>query len=131
MTLYRPRTVFCSWEKYSCSSELHEEVCIYEKHALIGYDYYLTSYSVNYPLSVCCVGKGCLIGLTEHPKLNAADCEAHITEYLKKNEIPDLTVKIYTSKGKFIDRLKNIAEKKDVPTAAEEKAFALLSSLSL
>ncbi len=119
-------------EKYSCPDSLHSRVQSFEgKGALIGYDYYLTSYSVNYPIPVAAVGNNALIGLCLDSKTKTADAEAHIKEYLKKNEISDIVVKIFDSEEKFLSRLESIAAGNDEIKENEAAAFSLLSSLSL
>ena len=121
-------------EKFSCPSALHEITNEYErKGAYIGYDYYLTSYSVNYPLYISAVGKESMIAYLANPKLHAKDCEDHLKEYFKKNELTDFPVKVFeeNQKDKFLDRLKTISESTDELTDKEARAFALLSSLSV
>ena len=121
-------------EKFSCKEGLYSVLKDYEgKGALIGYDYYMTSYSVNYPLYAAAAGKNCLVGLLANPKSIAKDCEEHIKEYLKKNEINDLTVKVFeaSAEDKFLDRVKALSESEDPITDTERRGFALLSSLSL
>lgn len=119
-------------EKFSCPEELHDKIKKYEgKKAFIGYDYYLTSYSVNYPIPAAAVGKQSLIGLCRDPKTDLNAAESHIKEYLKKNEISGITVKIFDSEEKFLGRIASLADSEDEPTENEQKAFALLASLSL
>lgn len=119
-------------EKYSCPESLHHTVAPLEgKGAYIGYDYYLTSYSANFPLPVVAVGKGVLIGLLTHPKFKPSECEDHIKEYLKKNDIKDINVKIFDSESKFIERITALSESEEQLTSNETQAFTLLSSLSL
>jgi hypothetical protein len=124
--------MFLRAEKFSCPESLHHEIAPLEgKGALIGYDYFLTSYSANFPLPVAAVGKGVLIAYMTHPKFKAADCEAHIKEYLKKNDIKDINVKVFDQEAKFVERIKVLSESEEELTSNEAQAFALLSSLSL
>lgn len=124
--------MFMRAEKYSCPEKLHHEVAPLEgKGALIGYDYFLTSYSENYPLPVAAVGKGVLIAYLNHPKSKPGDCETHLKEYFKKNDIKDITVKVFDQEAKFTERLKTLSESEEDLTTNEANAFALLSSLSL
>ena len=124
--------VFLRAEKYSIPSKLHDEIAGYEgKGAYIGYDYYLTSYSVNYPLCTAAVGKRCLIALCTEAKTKTVDCENHIKEYLTKNDIKDITVKVFNKEERFLDRLNDLAASCDELSEDEARAFALLSSLSI
>ena len=119
-------------EKYSCPSRIHDKVKTYEgKGAFIGYDYYLTSYSVNYPIPVAAVGKQSIIGLCIDGKSKTNDAEAHIKEYLKKNELSNIPVKIYDSEEKFLTRLEALSSSEEELSETELKAFSLLASLSL
>ena len=119
-------------EKHSCPDELHNKITPYEgKNILIGYDYYLTSYSVNYPVCVAAVGKNVLVGLTLDSKTKCNDVEAHLKEYLKKNEISDITVKIFDTEEKFLSRLESLSSSEDQASENETRAFLLLSSLAL
>ena len=119
-------------EKYSCPDSLHRKIQPLEgKGAIIGYDYYLTSYSVNYPIPAAAVGKGVLIGLCTDSKVKIGDCENHLKEYLKKNELSDIGVKIFDSEEKFLKRITELSESKDELTSKEKQAYLLLSSLSL
>jgi hypothetical protein len=124
--------VFLRAEKYSCKPELHDKIQPFEgKGALIGYDYYLTSYSVNYPLPAAAVARKCLIALSGNTALKSVDYEDHIKEYMKKNEIKDITVKVFDKEERFLERLAELAASEDEITEDEAKSFALLASLSI
>ena len=124
--------IFLRAEKYSVKPELHERAAKFEgQGAYIGYDYFLTSYSVNYPLPVAAVGKRCLIALSGNTAVKSTDYEDHIKEYLTKNEIKDITVKVFDKEERFLDRLSELAASSDELSEDEARAFALLASLSI
>ena len=119
-------------EKYACSDDLHEKIKQYEgNNVLIGYDYYLTSYTVNYPLCTAAAGKQALIALCLDSKTKTVDAEEHIKEYLKKNEIKNIVVKVFDNEEKYLARLETLANSEEENTTDEQKAFMMLSSLSL
>ena len=124
--------IFLRSEKFSIKPELHDQIAKYEgQGAFIGYDYYLTSYTVNYPLPAAAVGKRCLIALSGDSKMKTNDCEGHIKEYLTKNDIKDITVKVFDKEERFLDRLGDLAASSDELSEDEARAFALLASLSI
>ena len=119
-------------EKYTCPGSLYKEISpLAGDNMLIGYDYFLTSYSVNYPIPAACVAKKCLIGYMSNPKLKSTDTENHIKEYCTKNEIKGITVKIFDSEDKFVERAKSLSGSEEELSEDEMKAFELLSSLCL
>ena len=124
--------MFLRAEKWTCPSKLYEETKdLPSQNCRIGYDYYMTSYSVNYPIYCAAVGKLSLIGYLADSKSSENDCESYLKEYLKKNEISGITVKIFKDEEKFKNRLQALSSSEDALSEAEEKAFALLSFLSL
>jgi len=124
--------MFLRSEKWTCPQELYDFASkLTGENFRVGYDYYMTSYTVNYPICCAAVGKSGLIGFLADSKVSDNDCEAYLKEYLKKNEINGITVKIFKDEEKFKNRLETIASSNDALTEAEYKAFMLLSSLSL
>ncbi len=127
--------LFMKAEKFSCSAELYDEIIQIagdKKDSLLaGFDFYLTSYDKNFPLSAACVAKGSLIAYTSWAKCDCNKCKAHFEEYMKKNGISGINVKIYDNKYKFLERFSQLCE--DMPEVVEnEKAmYRLLLNLSL
>ena len=124
--------MFLRAEKWTCPQELHDFASkLTGENFKVGYDYYMTSYSVNYPIYCAAVGKTSLIGYLVNDKVSDNDCESYLKEYLKKNEINGITVKIFKDEEKFKNRLETLSQSNDALTEAELKAYMLLSSLSL
>ncbi len=78
-----------------------------------GYDLYLTSYRNNYPLSHAVVYRGMVTALCEDDTVDVRAGEKHIEDHLKADGISGLNIKIYTDTGKYIARLKQLAELED------------------
>ncbi len=125
--------LFMRAEKFSCSSHLYEEVMKIagdKKDSLLaGFDFYLTSYDKNFPLSVACVAKDCLIAYTPWEKCDCNKCKEHFEEYMKKNGISGISVKVFTDEKKFLERFKQVRD--DDTTENEKAMYRLLLNLSL
>ena len=125
--------LFMRAEKFSCSSHLYEEVMKIagdKKDSLLaGFDFYLTSYDKNFPLSVACVAKDCLIAYTPWEKCDCNKCKEHFEEYMKKNGISGINVKVFTDEKKFLERFKQVRD--DETTENEKAMYRLLLNLSL
>lgn len=121
-------------EKFSCPVQLKDEIlnAVKDSGLLFGFDFYLTSYNKNFPLSTAFTGNSVLIGLLNDKTKNTADeCEKHIKEYLKKNGI-DITCKIFDNKDKYLERVSSICSNEQTEnTQTEKNAFALLKNISL
>ena len=127
--------LFMKAEKFSCSQKLYDELIILagdkKNELLAGFDFYLTSYDKNYPLCAVLVCKGSLIAYTPWEKCDCNKCKEHFEEYMKKNGITGINVKIFSDENKFTERFRQLCE--DLPKATEnEKAmYRLLLNLSL
>ena len=125
--------LFMKAERFSCAPHLYEEVMKIagdrKDDLLAGFDFYLTSYDKNFPLSVACVAKDCLIAYTPWEKCDCNKCKEHFEEYMKKNGISGISVKVFTDEKKFLERFKQV---RDDETNENEKAmYRLLLNLSL
>ncbi len=127
--------LFMKAEKFSCPSHLHEEVMKIagdkKSDLLAGFDFYLTSYDKNFPLSVACVDKGCLIAYTPWDKCDCNKCREHFEEYMKKNGISGINIKVFTDEKKFLERFTQLCEDKKDATENEKAMYRLLLNLSL
>jgi hypothetical protein len=96
---------------------------------LARFDFYLTSYDKNFPLSVACVAKDYLIAYTPWAKCDCNKCKEHFEEYMKKNGISGINVKVFTDEKKFLERFKQVRD--DETTENEKSMYRLLLNLSL
>lgn len=125
--------LFMKAERFSCEQHLYEEVMKIagdrKDDLLAGFDFYLTSYDKNFPLSVACVAKDCLIAYTPWEKCDCNKCKEHFEEYMKKNGISGISVKVFTDEKKFLERFKQVRD--DDTTENEKAMYRLLLNLSL
>ena len=119
-------------EKSTCPTEIKEEIdkIIGSTDLTLGYDFYLTSYKVNFPLVSAFVYDGSIICLTLDSKLDAKDCREHIEKYLANNSITGYKVYILDNKERYFDRLRSV-EKDYAVSDSDLKAYALIKSISL
>lgn len=127
--------LFMKAEKFSCSNELHEKLAKLagdkKNELLCGFDFYLTSYDKNFPLCALLVRKGSLIAYTPWEKCDCNKCKEHIEEYMKKNGISGINVKIFSDETKFLERFSQLCEETLEPTENEKSMYRLLLNLSL
>ncbi len=95
-----------------CSPDLYKKlvgagvVCTY-------YDLYFTSYKKNFQVSALILRKGCLILLTEDPKMILPDGEKHLQDILKNCGGENIKVKFYNDADKFIERARELNDLKE------------------
>ena len=119
-------------EKYSCSEDIKNTIASIagEKDFCLGYDFYLTSYKVNFPLLSAFVYDGSIICLSGDSKLDIKECREHIEKYLANNAINGFKVYILENKEKFYDRLKSVSADY-VKSEADLTAYTLIKNISL
>ncbi|MBP5494829.1 MAG: hypothetical protein J6X97_07000 [Lachnospiraceae bacterium] len=119
-------------EKYSCSEDINNEIMNIadNKDFCLGFDFYLTSYKVNFPLLSVFIYDGSIICLSGDSKLDAKECREHIEKYLANNYINGFKVYILENKEKFYERLKSISADY-AKSEADLTAYALIKSISL
>ena len=118
-------------ESFTCPKELYnqiEKLCE-GKDIAYGYDFYLTSYKINFPILSCLVYDGSLIAYLPDNK-NIKECKEHIEKYLSNNSITGIKVYVLDNKDKFLDRFTNIPSDY-VQNDSDRSAFALIKNLSL
>ncbi|MBQ7765663.1 MAG: hypothetical protein IJ397_02340 [Lachnospiraceae bacterium] len=127
--------LFMKAEKFSCTVHFYEEIMKIagdkKDDLLAGFDFYLTSYEKNYPLSAACVCKGALIAYTPWEKCDCKKCKEHFEEYMKKNGISGINVKIFTDEYKYIERFRQLCEDLPETTDNEKAMYRLLLNLSM
>lgn len=127
--------LFMKAEKFSCDVHLHEEIIKIagndKERLLAGFDFYLTSYDKNFPLSAACVAKDCFIAYTPWEKCDCNKCKEHFEEYMKKNSISGIVVKIFTDEKKYLERFAQFCEDNTDATENERAMYRLLLNLSL
>lgn len=109
-----------------CSDSLKEKVESANISLTGMYDMYFTSYKKNFPIShMVVVGKN-ICGIAEKD-FDIHLCESHLETILKQSGYKDLTIKIFKSTDKYLDRLSQIAKIDREPSP--EKDHEIISVL--
>ncbi len=93
-----------------CSEALKNEVSVFDEKLTVFYDMYFTSYQKNYPVSHMALKGSVLCGITENPKCDCNAAQNHLEQMLTQEGIKNLTVKIFSQKDKYIDRLSQLVD---------------------
>ena len=127
--------LFMKAEKFSCPKDLYDHLVQMagdkKDDILCGFDFYLTSYEKNYPLCAALVKKGSLIAYTNSSKTDEQEAKKHLENYMKKNGISGIAVKIYKDQKKFEERFGQLIHDEDALTDSEKAMFGLLLDLSI
>lgn len=109
-----------------CSEELKNAVCCFDGKLTAFYDMYFTSYQKNFPVSHMVLKGNVLCGITENPKCDCNAAEKHLEQMLTQEGIKSLTVKIFSQKDKYIDRLSQL---KDLETEEHRNRQGIIDLL--
>jgi len=127
--------LFMRAEKYSCSKADYDETVNLagdkKNELLCGFDFYLTSYVRNFPLNIVLVRKGSLIAYTSAVKCDCNKAKEHLEEYMKKNNISGINVKVFPERDKFFDRFGQLCDEDLEVTENEKALYGLVCNLSL
>lgn len=114
-----------------CSDGAQKAIAAAEGDLIGMYDLYFTTYKKNYPVShMVAEGKN-ICGFAEKP-IDTNACEEHLETILKQSGYKDLTIKIFTDRDKYIDRLgqlNNIEREKTPKRDAEIRSVLFDISL--
>lgn len=96
------------WKAKGCSISLHQKI---EK--VIGrlegyYDLYFTSENQNFPISHLVINNHSIIAIIENSKIPERDFEKHLTSLLNKENITDVTIKLFNDEEKYLKRLQEL-----------------------
>lgn len=134
--------MFIRARKFSCPPSLYEAVEgeIYNKEdaaydkadpLIIVYDLYMTGQEKNYPiLSMCCRNKT-LVGMADWEKFDYKKAEEHIQIMLKQNGYKNISVKIFSEKDKYLNRLRELREKETADYEEDQAILRLMLNISL
>ena len=119
-------------EKYTCPADIKDSIekILGDSDVAMGYDFYLTSYKINFPLVSAFVYDGSIIALTLDSKLDNKACREHIEKYMANNSITGYKIYILDNKERFYNRLRSV-EKDYIKSDSDLSALALIKSLSL
>lgn len=99
--------VFCKAK--GCSKAVYDEINSLNLKPMF-YDLYFTGEKVNFQASVADYKKKNLILLSEDTNISTSDGEEHLRNLLKNCGYENITIKIFTDKNKFMERLKELNE---------------------
>lgn len=114
-----------------CSEELKKEVCAYDKKLTVFYDLYFTSYQKNFPVSHMALKGNVLCGITENPKCDCNEAQKHLEQMLTQEGIKNITVKIFSQRDKYIDRLSQLMDLGADEHKNRDRIMDLLYSISI
>lgn len=113
-----------------CTNEDHEAI-----ESVIGtlngyYDLYFTGYSKNFPTDHLVVTKNSILAYSSDKKITDKEFHEHMKDILNKERISDITVKLFTDRTKYTNRLKEL-NLSEADTAARQDMVSMLFQVSL
>lgn len=114
-----------------CSQELRDAVKKFDTELTSFYDLYFTSYQKNYQVSHMVVKGNVLCGITESVKCDVNEAQKHLEQMLLQEGIKNMTVKIFSDRRKYIDRLSQLTELETEENKNRDEIVNLLYSISL
>lgn len=125
-------------KKHTCPESLYNEIMDSKidkdsPRPQIGFDYYITSYDVQFPVQSITVINDSLIGYTNFDKFNHKQFEKHIKNMLSQNSLNISVIKIFEQNelDKYTERISSYSSGDNVQTEKELKILSLMGSLSL
>ena len=80
------------------------------------YHMYFTSYDKNFPIDHLVITSNSVIGLCSNPKFDEKLFITHLRDYMRKDGIKDITIKIFDDYNKYLNRLSEINNLDDETT---------------
>ena len=114
-----------------CSQELRDAVKKFDTELTSFYDLYFTSYQKNYQVSHMILKGNVLCGITESEKCDVNEAQKHLEQMLLQEGIKNMTVKIFSDRRKYIDRLSQLTELETEENKNRDEIVNLLYSISL
>lgn len=114
-----------------CSRELRDAVKKFDTELTSFYDLYFTSYQKNYQVSHMVLKGNVLCGITENVKCDVNEAQKHLEQMLLQDGIKNMTVKIFSDRRKYIDRLSQLLELETEENKNRDEIVNLLYSISL
>lgn len=114
-----------------CSQELRDVVKKFDTELTSFYDLYFTSYQKNYQVSHMVLRGNVLCGITESEKCDVNEAQKHLEQMLLQEGIKNMTVKIFSDRRKYIDRLSQLTELETEENKNRDEIVNLLYSISL
>lgn len=113
------------------ATEEDKDVIEEVKGNLFGYyDLYFTGYQKNFPTNHLVVTQNSIIAYSSNEKITEKEFNEHIKDLLNKERIQDITVKLFTDRSKYINRLKELNQS-EANTTARKDIVNMLFNVSL
>lgn len=109
------------------SAERIESVCSINN---VLFDMVFTAYDRNFYVEHLCVVGNTVCGYSSHPKFMEQDFYKHIDGVFKKDNIKNVSVKVFSDLDKYIDRVKQMNEL-DAEEEKSKQIIAVLKSVAL
>lgn len=94
------------------------------------YDLYFTGYQKNFPTNHITVTKNSILAYSSDSKITEKDFNEHMKDVLNKERIHDITVKLFTDRDKYCNRLKELNSIESDATARKD-IVSMLYNVSL
>ena len=121
--------------KYEADSSLMEKIndSLAEKNISVEYDFYITSYSIQYPITALFVAEDSIIGITPNKDFKNDSFTEHVNNILAQNNLKVGIIKIFGpgEEDKFLSRIKSLSDKNYENTDKDMKLLQLLENISL
>jgi len=113
-----------------CSPENAEKIEASSQGLSTLFDMVFTSYNRNYQIAHMVVKGNTICGFTEEKDLKEQDFNKHITDILKVDGYKEVSVKIFSDLGKYMERLEQLKEL-DTDETHTQGIMKTLKSVSL
>lgn len=115
---------------HGCSPADYEFLKDTLEHFKHAYGLVFTSYKTTYEVAGCIVKNGYIYGFLTNHKDMGKDLEEHIGGIVKQNGY-QATIGMFSDKEDFLNRLKQLQDKKTENEENDEKLMVLLHQISL
>ena len=119
-------------ENHSCDKDTYDKIekSVEGKDVCYGYDFYMTSYKIDFPVKSAVVFDDSLICYMEKCKADSKDLKEHIEKYMANNSITGYKTYVLDNIEKYCDRLKSVSSDY-AKTDSDIQVISLVKSLTL
>ncbi len=97
----------------------------------VYYDAILTTSEKSYPVNAFIACENDLLGYSAYKGTDTAKIEKHLDEIYKNNMFKDMNIKVFTDRGKFLERLSTLTKRERKDSGMEGKVLHLLERITL
>ena len=114
-----------------CSQAAHEKISVFDDKLTGFYDMYFTSYKKNFPLSHMVLKGNVICAYAESSKCDCRAGEKHLEQMLLQDGYKHMTIKIFDSLDKYIDRLGQLQKLETEESKNRQGMIQMFYSISL